>query len=262
MTSFHRGTPPKVFFDVPQYTPATAPLEGSSIPNNVFQCWMRKRFRKNMYNTWRSNVTNNPQFNFYVFSDADCRRFLVEHYDARTVAAYDTLLPGAYKADLWRLCALYKLGGIYMDMKFKCMSPLSNLIKGRSSILVKEAWQPIEGICAPHQAVLISTPGNDLFARGIEQILRNVETNYYGINDLDPTGPIMLGRLMTAEDHAGMTLEMRRFDNDLRVELYSNDTSWFRQYSEYRQEQAMDMVLYGSPTHYRACWDSRCIYKQ
>jgi mannosyltransferase OCH1-like enzyme len=63
----------------------------------------------------------NPTFSYRLFDDNECRAFIEKHFPADIVKAYDTLIPGAYKADLWRLCMLYMEGGIYLDVKFKPM---------------------------------------------------------------------------------------------------------------------------------------------
>ena len=62
----------------------------------------------------------NPEFEHRLFDDADCRAYIEENFSADVVEAYDRLLPGAYKADLWRYCVLYKTGGVYLDIKFQC----------------------------------------------------------------------------------------------------------------------------------------------
>jgi hypothetical protein len=36
--------------------------------------------------------------------------------------AFNSLVPGAFKADLWRYCILYINGGIYLDIKYKCIN--------------------------------------------------------------------------------------------------------------------------------------------
>ena len=59
---------------------------------------MRKGFRKQMHTVWNSNVSNNRDFHFHVFDDRDCREFIRTNFDARTLLAYDRLIPGAYKA--------------------------------------------------------------------------------------------------------------------------------------------------------------------
>jgi hypothetical protein len=63
----------------------------------------------------------NPQFEYYLFDDADCLEFIQIHFDEEVADAFERLVPGAYKADLWRYCVLYVHGGIYLDMKMRCV---------------------------------------------------------------------------------------------------------------------------------------------
>ena len=266
MSSFlQRGTAPqKVFFDVPAYTPATVPLD-SPIPNNVFQTWMRRRFRKEMHATWLANVTQNPQFHFHLFDDVACRAFLVAEMDARIVATYDRLLPGAYKADLWRLCILYKRGGIYMDIKYRALRPLVELfaeVTQGDTTLVREQWHPVKDVTAIYQAILIARPGDPLLLRGIERIVENVETRYYGDNVLDPTGPVMLGRCLLPSDEGKIRLQMQVSPTNESVTqiLDSEGRNWFHPYSAYRLNQNMDILLYGTRQYYADMWRERTIY--
>ena len=50
------------------------------------------------------------------FNDKACKNFIKQHFGPNVVKAYNMLIPGAYKADLWRLCVLYIHGGIYGDL--------------------------------------------------------------------------------------------------------------------------------------------------
>ena len=45
-----------------------------------------------------------------------CREFIKVNFNPLVLKAYDTLIPTAYKADLFRLCVLYINGGIYGDL--------------------------------------------------------------------------------------------------------------------------------------------------
>ncbi len=57
-----------------------------------------------------------PETKYHLFGGDDLRAFLHENFDPRILAAYDTLSPYAFKADLARLCLLYKFGGLYVDL--------------------------------------------------------------------------------------------------------------------------------------------------
>ena len=56
---------------------------------------------------------------YYLYNDADCRAFIQSAFPPDVVAAYDRLIPTAFKADLWRYCVLYKFGGVYLDIKYR-----------------------------------------------------------------------------------------------------------------------------------------------
>ncbi len=56
---------------------------------------------------------------YYLYNDADCRAFIRSAFPPAVVAAYDRLIPTAFKADLWRYCVLYKFGGVYLDVKYR-----------------------------------------------------------------------------------------------------------------------------------------------
>ena len=62
-----------------------------------------------------------PNFVYTFYSDARSIEYFKQK-DKRLIAYFNKLKPGAYKADLWRYCILYKKGGIYLDIKYKCLS--------------------------------------------------------------------------------------------------------------------------------------------
>ena len=88
------------------------------IPANIFQTWQTHTLPPQMFNAIKIIKKQNPRFNYYLFSDSDCRLFISKNFEPVVLNAYDRLIPGAYKADLWRYCILYKYGGIYLDIKY------------------------------------------------------------------------------------------------------------------------------------------------
>lgn len=88
------------------------------IPNNIFQTWQDKKLPPLMYLAIQNIKKLNPRFKYYLFDDDECREFIKNNFYIDFLNAYDNLIPGAYKADLWRYCILYKKGGIYLDVKY------------------------------------------------------------------------------------------------------------------------------------------------
>ena len=87
------------------------------IPLNIYQTWHTKDLPPLMRNAVNKIIRMNPRFNYKLFDDNDCRNFIKDNFNEDVLNAFDTLIPGAYKADLWRYCILYKNGGVYLDIK-------------------------------------------------------------------------------------------------------------------------------------------------
>ena len=92
----------------------------SVIPLKIFQTWHTKELPPDMKITVEKLKERHPRFEHFLFDDNDCRDFIIKNFDNNVVKAFDSLIPGAYKADLWRYCVLYINGGIYMDIKYSC----------------------------------------------------------------------------------------------------------------------------------------------
>ena len=77
------------------------------VPKIIYQTWPTKNLTRNM--AWVVNriKTTHPDFEYHLFDDNDCRKFIKEHFNMETLWAFDKLIPGAYKADLWRYCGRY-----------------------------------------------------------------------------------------------------------------------------------------------------------
>ena len=82
------------------------------IPLKIFQTWYTKDLPQAMKERVENLKTIHPRFEHFLFDDNDCRQFIQDHFNTDILNAYDKLIPGAYKADLWRCCVLYIHGGI------------------------------------------------------------------------------------------------------------------------------------------------------
>ena len=76
-----------------------------------------------------SQKTNSPNFSRLVeswkqqsgweykfYNDERAEIFLATHFPPEVKEAYDDLIPGAFKADLFRYCILFIYGGVYADI--------------------------------------------------------------------------------------------------------------------------------------------------
>jgi mannosyltransferase OCH1-like enzyme len=167
------------------------------IPLNIFQTWFTLNLSQGMKECVDSIKHLNPEFNYYLYDDAMCRQFIKDNFYKDVLNSYDSLIPGAYKADLWRYCILYTYGGIYLDIKFKPVNGFKfiNLIDKEhftmdviSHNITKNSW----GL---YNAFIITKKNNPILLKCIETIVNNVKNKYYGDNYLHPTGPALLGEI-------------------------------------------------------------------
>ena len=133
------------------------------------------------------------------FNGTDRYIFIKNHFDANVVKAYDTLIPGAYKADLWRLCVLYIHGGIYGDLTQTFLREYDVNKDNADIILVRDreyTWLP--SLASPnigiYNAFMAAKKHNGFIKYCIEKIVEQILIKNKGKNPLDITGPVALKR--------------------------------------------------------------------
>jgi len=94
----------------------------SEIPMIIFQSWHSQHLPPKMYKCVKKLKHENPEFLYFLFDDAACRELIKTHFHKSVVDAFDKLIPGQYKCDLWKYCVLYVYGGVYLDMKYQCIN--------------------------------------------------------------------------------------------------------------------------------------------
>ena len=152
----------------------------------------------NVKKLFKETLANNPYYNIKYFDDKACRDFIKQHFDKNVLNAYDSLIPGAYKADLWRYCVLYQNGGVYGDLTQKYLVPLDQLVDRDYDrvVLVKDGVIPF---CFKHGiqvSFMAAVPKLSIFRDAINQIVYNVKHKKYGCNALAVTGPIVLRNVL------------------------------------------------------------------
>ena len=126
------------------------------IPLNIYQTWYTKNLNIDMANNIIKIKRNNPAFNYQLFDDDDCRNFIKNNFETNVLKTFDTLIPGAYKADLWRYCILYINGGIYLDIKYSQRNNFKFINLTEKEHLVMDAGN--NGI---YNALMVCKPKNN-----------------------------------------------------------------------------------------------------
>jgi mannosyltransferase OCH1-like enzyme len=223
------------------------------IPNNIFQTWQNKRLPPLMYLAIKKIKQQNPRFNYYLFDDNECRNFIKDNFDYDVLKAYDTLIPGAYKADLWRYCILYKRGGIYLDIKYKPLNGFKFY-----NLLDKEYFVLDFGGGGIYNALMVCKPGNEILLKAIRQIVENVKNRYYGLSFLEPTGPHLLIKYFSDEEKNSLVLKHILCGNQDSDKIITyNSVPILGCYKGYLK----DRDNYSIKKHYSELWNNRIIYK-
>jgi mannosyltransferase OCH1-like enzyme len=231
----------------------------NEIPLNIFQTWSTKDLPVHMKNNVDKLQKQNPEFKYHLFDDDDCREYISKHFDESVLNAYDKLIPGAYKADLWRYCVLYKQGGIYLDKKMRCVSDFKLIEVVDQEHYVRDVDIPYNiekhsiGI---YNAVMIQKKNNPFLMECIQQIVKNVNSNYYGFSALYPTGPGMLGELYTKYKYDYRLANIDMFHIIEGEKIIYNERIILEHYPEYRKEQLINQ----KELHYSILWKNGSIY--
>ncbi|AMQ10672.1 putative mannosyltransferase [Brazilian marseillevirus] len=162
------------------------------IPFQIFQTNEEKVLpgMKEALDSWSKM---NPEYRHIFFPTSLCRDFISQNFEKRVLDAYDSLVPGAYKADLFRYCALYVSGGVYVDSAMVCLVPLKDWLP-RDKTLVSAKDEGVQsGI---YQAFFACVPRHPMLRSLIDLVVSRVENKEYGPRDLYTTGPMVFGNAL------------------------------------------------------------------
>jgi mannosyltransferase OCH1-like enzyme len=132
----------------------------------------------------------NPEYSYYYFDDKRAEEFIKKEYGSRVLACYYDLIPGAYRADLFRYCYIYKYGGIYIDTGMVCMNRFKELIKEDDEFIAPED----DGTGYLYNAFMCCVPGHPIIGRAIVLCVENIERRDLCYDMLSITGPGVLAK--------------------------------------------------------------------
>ena len=200
------------------------------IPRKVYQTWYSKNLSPTLKKAHETLKKQNPEMTFYLFDDTDCRNFIQKYFDKDVVMAFDSIVPGAFKADLFRYCVLYIHGGVYLDIKYIMTSDskLVDFLDKEYFVLERPAFyrncNPNETIqyvnekhwvknflneknfmwkqkCGIFNALLITKPKNVYLKECINRIVENTTSTKRFTISLDISGPGLLGKIVFKNDY-------------------------------------------------------------
>jgi len=126
-------------------------------------------------NRW-TNI--NPGYKVELYDNTDCINFLRKEYDEEYVNVFNSIKSGPIKADFWRVCILYKNGGIYCDIDIELLVPFNDFINYDSNFIT--CTSITKNKLNPH--VIVSEPKFYILKNCIDHYLlmyRNIKNYKY-----------------------------------------------------------------------------------
>jgi mannosyltransferase OCH1-like enzyme len=95
----------------------------NNIPKIIYLSYKTKDIPEYVMKKWNEIY---PDYEVKLYDNTDCINFLKTEYNDEYVDIFNYIKDGPIKADFWRVCILYKYGGIYSDIDIE---PLINIEK-------------------------------------------------------------------------------------------------------------------------------------
>lgn len=227
-------------------TPFTMPTPKSVIPLHIYQVWHDlKEMPQPVKESTSMIKEQNPEFEYHLYDEHVCRSFIKNNFSKKVVDAYDSIMPHAYKADLWRYCILYKKGGIYLDSKYYGVEGFKLIQLTGKEYFCKDVPWTFGGI---YNAILICKPKNKIMLQCIQRVVKQVEEQYYGSTPWC-IGPLMMRYFFTKDKFDALELEFEVVNKVKRFILYKGHR--ILKYNE----------AYKALNDWRQYWKERKLYR-
>ena len=143
------------------------------------------------------------EYAYTLYNGEGLRTFIDQHFGKEVVAAYDKLVPYAYKADLGRYCLLYQQGGWYADISILMRQTVTRMETGIEMVYFSDLGDGVDpgrSLFDVSNSLLYAKPRLAVLERAIETVVRHCQEEYYGLSIYCPTGPSVLGAAIASQE--------------------------------------------------------------
>ena len=142
------------------------------------------------------------RYNYELFDGHRLKAFIEKYFESDVVAAYDKLVPYAYKADLGRYCLLYEMGGWYADISILMRQPVGFVDQSVELIYFSDLGDgvvPGRSLFDVSNSLIYAKPRLEILKRAINLVVKHCQQDYYGPSIYAPTGPSVLGASIASQ---------------------------------------------------------------
>lgn len=179
----------------------------TNIPMIIHQNWDTYLIPQRFIPWIKSMHHNHPKWQYWFWTQDDVRCLLRKHFP-EYVQMYNSYLAPIFRSDAMRYFVLYQFGGIYLDLDFKSLKPMDDLIDKYKCFLSYDrlGWYFVSHRHVPTvmNGVMACKQKHPLFKKMIETLPSRQEK--YPQNWLYATGPFLLDSIFkeffkTAQDN-------------------------------------------------------------
>lgn len=242
---------------IPKFIYKTANFKFSNIPSIMLEAF-------------NETLSYSPNYLIIYFDDNDCDEFIKEYYP-QYFNDYNQVVPGAFKADIFRLLILYQYGGLYSDAGQIFLKNVDEIIEENNDLII--VGTNALGI---FNAFIASKPKNEIISIMIVQVMYNVHYRVYNNDLLDITGPLALSKALNKflerdeltiielgnhifRDNKVLVHILEIEDNDYvnkgYIENIKGDKLIKAKFEGYHS------IMYNNKPHYKYYYDNRIVYK-
>ena len=180
------------------------PIE-DSIPKILHQTFYTKELPAELQNNVTRLINLNPEWSYKIYDDSDIIEFIKSHYEPSVLKGFLSIDKkyGAARADLFRYLLMYKVGGVYLDIKASMDRSLSEVLNLDESFVLAQwtdtgqfkQWGTHYDLShVPggefQQWHIVAKPGHPFLKAVIESVLANISKYNPSLHGTGKTGVI------------------------------------------------------------------------
>jgi|SRR6185437_2806053 len=239
--------------------PAATTSKKLNIEKNLFQSVKNKHnlSRKvSSFKKFNERFQSISGFKYHLYDNNDIDNLFEEdkknnELSKRVHDAYKVLIPGAYKADLFRYYIIYTRGGVWLDDKSILKYPLDDnyfSLDKHDGFITKINGSVFE------TSFMGGKKFNILHYGLLMKCLENIESRHYGFNPMEITGPTMASNLI--KENKELVKNFKVVDNNFG-RLYSNDGGIIWKHKELTYDEIMRVF---DESYYMTHWRNATVY--
>jgi hypothetical protein len=96
------------------------------IPKIIYMCYNNLEIIQKYSENWK---ILNPDYEIKLYNDELCEKFLLEEFSELHRDIFNFIKDGPIKSDFWRVCIIFKYGGLYVDADIEPLVSLNEYIE-------------------------------------------------------------------------------------------------------------------------------------